>query len=114
MSNVIEATILTGPFKGEDVLIPRIPMIPMDMPFQFKRLQFPIRLAFAITINKAQGQSLELCGLDLDTDCFSHGQLYVACSRVSKPDNLYICTDNGTTKNIVYPQALLSHSNARP
>ena len=75
MSNVVEATILTGPFKGEDVLIPRIPTIPTDMPFQFKRLQFPIRLAFAITINKAQDQSLELCGLDLDMDCFSHGQL---------------------------------------
>ena len=42
-------------------------MIPTDMSFQFKRLQFPIRLAFAITINKAQGQSLELCGLHLDT-----------------------------------------------
>jgi hypothetical protein len=39
-------------------------------------------------------------------DCFSNGQLYVACSRVSKPDNLYICTANGTTKNTVYPQAL--------
>jgi hypothetical protein len=43
--------------------------------------------------------------LDLDTDCFSHGQLYVACSIVGKPDNLYICTGNGTTKHIVYPQA---------
>lgn len=106
MSNIIEATILTGPFKGEDVLIPRIPMIPTDMPFEFKRLQFPIRLAFAFTINKSQGQSLELCGLDLRTDCFSHGQLYVACSRVGKPDNLCILTDNGTAKNIVYPQAL--------
>lgn len=106
MSNIIEATILTGPFKGEDVLIPRIPLIPTGMPFQFKRLQFPIRLAFAITINKAQDQSLELCGLDLDTDCFLHGQLYVACSRIGKPDNLYIYTNNGTTKNIVYPQVL--------
>ena len=46
---------------------PRIPMIPTDMSFQFKRLQFPNRLAFAITINKAQGQSLELCGLYLHT-----------------------------------------------
>lgn len=106
MSNVLEATILTGPSKGEDILIPRIPMIPTDMPFQFKRVQFPIRLAFAITINKAQGQSLELCGLDLGTDCFSHGQLYVACSRVGKPENLYIYTENGTTKNIVYRQVL--------
>ncbi|VDM98548.1 unnamed protein product, partial [Onchocerca ochengi] len=68
------------------------------------RLQFPVRLAFVFTINKAQGLSLELCGLDLETDCFSHGQLYVACSRVGKPDSLYIYTENGTTKNIVYPQ----------
>ena len=89
MENLIEATILTGPFEGEAVLIPRIPMIPTDLPFQFKRLQFPIRLAFAITINKAQGQSLAKCGIDLNTDCFSHGQLYVACSRVGKPDNLF-------------------------
>ena len=52
LKNVIEATILTGKFKGEDVLLPGIPMIPTDMPFQFKRLQFLIKLAFAITINK--------------------------------------------------------------
>ena len=104
MTNIIEATILIRPFQGEEVLIPRIPMIPTDMLFQFKRLQFPIRLAFAITINKAQGQSLELCGLYLHTDCFSHGQLYVACSRVGNPDNLFIYTENGTTKNIVYTQ----------
>ena len=81
-------------------------MTPTNMSFQFKRLQFPIWLAFAITINKAQGQSLELCGLYLHTDCFSHGQLYVACSRVGNPDNLFIYIENGTTKNIVYPQVL--------
>ena len=103
MKNLMEATILTGPFKGEDILIP---MIPTDTPFLFKRLQFPIRMAFAVTINKAQGQSLELCGLDLDADCFSHGQLYVACSHVDKPDSLYIYADNGKTKNILYPQEL--------
>ena len=106
MTNIIEAKVLTWPFKGEDILTPRIPMISTDMSFQFKRLQFPIRLAFAITINKAQGQSLELCGLYLHTDCFSHGQLYVACSRVGNPDNLFIYTETGTTKNIVYPQVL--------
>ena len=57
-------------------------------------------------INKAQGQSLELCGLYLHTDCFSHGQSYVACSRVDNPDNLFIDTETGTTKNIVYPKVL--------
>ena len=55
----------------------------------------------AITINNAQGQSLESWGIDLNTDCFSHGQFYVACSRVGKPDNQFICTD--TAKNVVYP-----------
>ncbi|VDK72957.1 unnamed protein product [Onchocerca ochengi] len=90
MSNVVEATILAETFKGEDVLIPRILMIPTDLRFQFKRLQFAIQSPFAFIINEARGQSLELCGLDLDTECFSHGQLYVACCRTGKPDNLYI------------------------
>lgn len=104
--NVIEATIISGKNKGEDVLIPRIPMIPTDLPFNFKRLQFPIRLAFAITINKAQGQSLAVAGLNLEKPCFSHGQLYVACSRVGTPEKLFIFAPNGKSKNIVYPLAL--------
>ncbi|UYV76661.1 hypothetical protein LAZ67_14001628 [Cordylochernes scorpioides] len=41
LPNVIEATILTGKENGKDVLIPRIPLIPNDFPFLFKRLQFP-------------------------------------------------------------------------
>ncbi|CAH2224923.1 jg5073, partial [Pararge aegeria aegeria] len=90
LNNVIEATILKGKYKGEDVLIPRIPIIPTDVPFEFKRLQFPVRLAFAMTINKSQGQSLSVCGINLENPCFSHGQLYVACSRVGKPSDLFI------------------------
>jgi ATP-dependent DNA helicase PIF1 len=85
MPNIIEATILTGGATGEDVFIPRIPLIPSDMPFDFKRLQYPVRLALAMTINKAQGQSLSVAGVNLESSCFSHGQLYVACSRVGTP-----------------------------
>lgn len=99
--NLIEATIISGKCKGEDVLIPRIPMISTDLPFDFKRLQFPVRLAFAITINKAQGQSLSVAGLNLENSCFSHGQLYVACSRVGTPKNLYVYTPTEKTQNIV-------------
>ena len=106
MNNVIEATIIKGKYKGEDVLIPRIPMIPTDLPFDFKRLQFPVRLAFAMTINKSQGQSLEVCGINLEFPCFAHGQLYVAWSRVGKPSSLFIYAPQNKTKNIVYEKAL--------
>lgn len=106
-SNLIEATIITGSSKGEDVFIPRIPLIPKDMPFDFKRVQFPVKLSFAMTINKAQGQSLKIVGLNLLQPCFSHGQLYVGCSRVGNPRNLYIFTEiKGKTENIVYKEAL--------
>lgn len=60
---MIHVRVLKGMFKGEEFLIPSIPMIPSDMPFQFKRKQLSIRLAFAMTINKSQSQSLSVCGL---------------------------------------------------
>eukprot|EP00102_Acyrthosiphon_pisum_P006991 XP_003241135.1 PREDICTED: ATP-dependent DNA helicase PIF1-like [Acyrthosiphon pisum] len=90
---------------GLIVLLVR-PIKPSDVPFGFERLQFPVKLAFTFTINKSQGQSLKCTGLLLDPMCFSHGQLYVACSRGGDPKNLYIYCPNGKTKNIVYPQAL--------
>ena len=65
MKNLIKATIIVGMFKGEDVLIPRIPLMPTDFAFEFKRVQFPVRLAFAMPVNKSQGQSLEACGINL-------------------------------------------------
>ncbi|GFT45399.1 ATP-dependent DNA helicase [Trichonephila clavipes] len=96
MQHVIQATVLTGCAKGEDVFIQRIPIIPSDNTIQFKRIQFPLKLCFAMTINKSQGQSLGIAGIDLQTPCFSHGQLYVVCSRVGKEENLFIYTPNGT------------------
>lgn len=104
--NIIEAKISSGKFKGEIVCIPKIPMITTDLMYEFKRLQFPIRLAFAMSINKSQGQTLQKVGINLDKNCFSHGQLYVACSRVGSPQNLHIYTPNHKTKNIVYKQIL--------
>jgi ATP-dependent DNA helicase PIF1 len=67
MKNVIEAIILNGKFRGENILLPRIPIIPTDVPIQFKRLQFPIRLVFAMNINKFPSQTMTICGLDLST-----------------------------------------------
>ncbi|XP_054285654.1 uncharacterized protein LOC129002107 [Macrosteles quadrilineatus] len=105
--NVIEAEILTGCGAGEVVFVPRIPLIPSNYPFEFKRLQFPLNPCFSMTINKSQGQTLSTAGIELgDAQCFSHGQLYVACSRVRSPTNLYIHAPGGRTTNIVYEEAL--------
>ena len=76
------------------------------MTFEFKRLQFPVRLAFAMSINKAQDQSLKAAGINLGSSCFSYGQLYVACPRVGTGKNLYVFAPDGKTRNIVYQTAL--------
>lgn len=107
-SNVIEVIILHGPAKGKHAFIPRIPLVPStgDLPFQFKRLQFPLRLCYAMTINKAQGQTFGSIGVDLSTPVFSHGMLYVALSRVGTPAGLHVFTPDNKTKNIVFKEIL--------
>ena len=62
------------------VLIPRITFIPKpgEYPFEWQRRQFPIRPAFAITIN--QGQTMKNVGVWLRSQVFGHCQLYMACS----------------------------------
>jgi len=106
MPHVIEATTMTGHAAGQDVFIPHIPIIPSVLPFQFKRLQFPVRLSFTMSINKAQEHSLKDVGLNLQSPCFSHGQLDVGCSTVVNGKNLFILAPHGKTLNIVSPEAL--------
>jgi len=72
MNNIIKPTILNGCFKREDVLLPIILIFPTDVPFNYKRLLFRVRLAFPLTFNNAQEQSLQFCGQNLENPCFSH------------------------------------------
>jgi ATP-dependent exoDNAse (exonuclease V) alpha subunit len=69
-----------------------------------------MRLYFAITINKAQGQSLQKVDINLRQPVFTHGQFYVAFSRVTDVANLDVLLPyrgSGMVKNIVYPEILL-------
>lgn len=106
--NLIEAEILIGNFAGKIVYISKSPIIltESNLPFQFQRLQFPIRPAFAMTINKSQGQTLDFVGLWLKNSVFSHGQLYVALSRVTAKENLKIFLNPSynkyLTRNVIY------------
>ncbi|KAM0831843.1 hypothetical protein ACQ4PT_065277 [Festuca glaucescens] len=111
---VLEAEIMTGIGKGERVCIPRVILNAPSTrwPFTLQRRQYPIRLCYAMTINKSQGQTLNTVGVYLPKPVFSHGQFYIAISRVTSKTGLKIlaldedgnpCTQ---TRNIVYREVL--------
>ena len=103
------------PGRDKDVLIPRIKFLPDpgSFPFEWARLQYPVRVAFSSTINKSQGQTLKKVGVWLRSPVFGHGQLYVACSRVGNPADLKIAIKQQPgqqieqTDNVVYRKILL-------
>ena len=114
MSNrVLEVRLLTGEHAGKTTFIPRLSITPSStqVPFEFCRRQFPIKVCFAMSINKSQGQSVDYVGLDLRNAVFTHGQLYVGVSRVTSVHNIKAIWDHRVespvTQNIVYPEVLI-------
>ena len=81
--------------------------------FDMIRKQFPIKLAYAFTVHKAQGQELGQVLIDTSTPTFAHGQLYVALSRVTHRQSLAVympeeqrLTGQVTADNVVLMQLI--------
>ena len=112
-SILLEATIANGQHAGKVALIPRMSLEPTDttLPYKWQRRQFPVRVAFAMTINKAQGQTFNRVGVWLRDSVFTHGQLYVAASRVGHPERIKFSIQPDLqgrfiTRNVVYREVL--------
>ena len=79
-----------------------------DFPVPFHHFQFPVHLAYTMTINKAQGQTVKHIGLNLSSPVFSYGQLYVALSHCTHPRNIKVLFPddqiNTKTTNVVWTE----------
>ncbi|KAL4567357.1 hypothetical protein LXL04_022940 [Taraxacum kok-saghyz] len=101
---------MSGNNAGNRTFIPRMTLTPSDkrIAFAFQIRQFSLAVCFVMTINKSQGQSLSKVGLFLKEPVFTHGQLYIALSRVTSKDGLKILSLNkdgqisNNTINVVF------------
>mmetsp|Transcript_26019 Transcript_26019/g.40008 ORF Transcript_26019/g.40008 Transcript_26019/m.40008 type:complete len:100 (-) Transcript_26019:44-343(-) len=66
----------------------------------FIRRQYPILLAYYLTINRSQGQTLDVVGVELPTSVFMHGHVYVGYGRTGDPKGLHIYANQDEFDNI--------------
>ncbi|XP_056698164.1 uncharacterized protein [Spinacia oleracea] len=82
--NFIDAEVLIGHSRGNRVFLPRIPLKTTEdikLPFEMVKKKFPVKLSFALTINKSLRQTIPHVCIYLPDHVFSHGHLYVALPR---------------------------------
>lgn len=110
LKNCVQCEVICGAFVGTRHFIPIMELFPTEtkLPFKLLRKQMPLQICYSMTINKSQGQSLQRVGLFLPKSVFTHGQMYVAVSRVTSPKGLRVFIDGedgratNVTENIVY------------
>nr|XP_027238257.1 uncharacterized protein LOC113829312 [Penaeus vannamei] len=104
--NITVGNILGGVCDGEQVIMPRVTLISTDTPVNFKRKQFPVKLSFAMAINKSQGRR------SIDVDCsdvnlettpttpgFSEGEM--EHGTITIPENVFKLAEEEAIKMIL-------------
>ena len=117
-SNLITAKRVVANDDEPLLLIPRVIHLTKndEFPFVMKQVQFPAKLAYVMTFQRAQGQSLEKCEILLNRSVCTHGQLYVVMSRCgamswviiyanqAEFEELNLPPNNHYTCNVVYTE----------
>lgn len=132
LPRVLDVLLVSGSKAGTRVYIPRLVLAPKnpDLPFVLRRRRFPVKLAWCMTINKAQGQTLQKVGIYLWSRVFSHGQLYVGLSRAGSSESVTVLVmdhdkqghyedipdipDGICTDNVVWKETLLAEASIPP
>ena len=107
-AHYVKGKIMTGSdaHVNTTAIIPRCKLTCMEhegLPVEVVRRQLPLKPGFAMTINKSQGQTFDQVGVFLPKPCFTHGQLYVAMSRVGRPGGLTLMVGHGRTDGDALP-----------
>jgi len=96
--------------------IPRIKFtvtLPFGRSIAMQRVQFPLRLAYAMTYNKSQGQEFAFVVCDIRKEPFTHGHLYVALSRIRVAANIRVFSDskqaNAGDEQLLYSGAIVTN-----
>ena len=101
---IVRVQLLSDP-QRPPVLIPKIRFkftLQYGQSYKMMRCQFPLRLAYCFTYNRAQGQTLHKVLLDATFPPFEHGHLYVAMSRHRAPQNIRIYLNTSQLHNNPY------------
>jgi hypothetical protein len=123
--NKFSIVVCTMDSDKRTVIVPRIRFVfklKYGSSFNLTRIQFPLRLAYAMTINRSQGQSIDFLLLDITKQAFEHGQAYVALSRIRRSKRIRLIlleedfypnsfsgenTPTPFIRTIIYPKLIL-------